>query len=196
MVDQPHAFFLKTEGPDRDPTWLQTLPSEAHRLFMKQIGDTSNGFYKLETTGILVAVGGDKFNWEKFNKSARVSTRFTTPFSIASESLVSKPAFASDLPETPAAENVDDGAKAPAASAGQETDSLNPQKDRFGKLLSDGKGKEAATEAFRKQCEQKCTEELDARTVAILAEGAYTEIKASLTMTRLYQNFLLRREER
>ena len=101
MVDQPHAFFLKTEGPDRDPTWLQSLPTEAHRLFMKHIGDISKGYYKSEIGGFLAAVGADKFNWEKFNKSSRVSARFNTPFSIAYDSLVSKPASASDLPEIP-----------------------------------------------------------------------------------------------
>ena len=64
---------------------------------MRHIGDISRGYYKSEIGGFLAAVGADKFNWEKFNKSSRVSARFATPFSIAYDSLVSKPAFASDL---------------------------------------------------------------------------------------------------
>ena len=62
MLDEPYALFLKTEGPDKDPTWLQSLPSEAHRLFMRHVGDISRGIYKPEITGLLNAVGADKFN--------------------------------------------------------------------------------------------------------------------------------------
>ena len=29
MLDQPLKFFLQTEGPERDPTWIQSLPNEA-----------------------------------------------------------------------------------------------------------------------------------------------------------------------
>ena len=43
MVDQPHALFLRTEGPDKDPTWLQSLPSEAHRLMMNRFLDVVRG---------------------------------------------------------------------------------------------------------------------------------------------------------
>ena len=69
MLNQPHALFLKTEGPDRDPTWLQSLPSEAHRLLMKHLLDISKGFYRCEIRGALAGVGADKFNWEEFNKT-------------------------------------------------------------------------------------------------------------------------------
>ena len=36
-LDSPLAFFMKTESTDRDETWLQALPSEALRLFMKHV---------------------------------------------------------------------------------------------------------------------------------------------------------------
>ena len=34
-LDHPLDFFMRTESPeDRDPTWTQSLPNEALRLFM------------------------------------------------------------------------------------------------------------------------------------------------------------------
>ena len=68
----------------------------------------------------------------------------------------------------------------PAASAGIKTDSLNSQKE------SADTSSEVA--AFRRLCEQKCADELGARTVAIVADGGRLEIKGSIAMTHLYQN--------
>ena len=46
-------FFVKTEGPDRDPTWLQSLPSEALRLFMTHLLDLAQGWCRTEISGAL-----------------------------------------------------------------------------------------------------------------------------------------------
>ena len=117
-----------------------------------------------------------------------MATRFATPFLIAYDSLIGKPASGSDLPGTPAAGKADIDGGGPAASAEQETDSLNPHKDKIVTPYTDGSCKQLQCEAFRKQCERKCEEELEARTVAILAEGGHVDIRANLTTTRLYQN--------
>ena len=42
---------MKTESPDRDPTWLQSLPNEALRCFMKHMLEVSQGFFKPEIQG-------------------------------------------------------------------------------------------------------------------------------------------------
>ena len=50
-LDSPLPFFIKTEGPERDPTWLQALPTEALRLFMKHALDLAQGIYLIEVRG-------------------------------------------------------------------------------------------------------------------------------------------------
>ena len=51
FLDSPLAFCIKTEGPERDPTWLQSLPTEALRCFMKHALDLAQGLYLAEIRG-------------------------------------------------------------------------------------------------------------------------------------------------
>ena len=51
LLESPLAFFRKTEGPDRDPTWLQSLPSEAQRCFGKHALELAQGLYQPEING-------------------------------------------------------------------------------------------------------------------------------------------------
>ena len=39
FIASPLAFYKKTEGVDRDATWIQNLPTEPLRLFMKHLYD-------------------------------------------------------------------------------------------------------------------------------------------------------------
>ncbi len=48
VLDSPLAFFMKTEGPERDPTWVQSLPNEAQRCFCKHALDIASGLYDPE----------------------------------------------------------------------------------------------------------------------------------------------------
>ena len=48
LLDSPLAFYTKVEGPDRDATWVQTLPHEALRLFMRHAHSLLEGYYKSE----------------------------------------------------------------------------------------------------------------------------------------------------
>ena len=82
-LDNPLKFFLQTEGPDKDPTWLQALPNEALRLAIKHCNEVAQGFYKPEITGALKQPKGEQYNVERFHKGARVSKRFFEPFQIA-----------------------------------------------------------------------------------------------------------------
>ena len=81
-------FYHQTEGPDRDPTWLQALPNEALRLAMKHFSDVAQGFYKPEIAGALTQPKGERYNVEQFHKGIRVSTRFLQPFLIAYDSFL------------------------------------------------------------------------------------------------------------
>ena len=51
VLDSPLAFFMKTEGPERDPTWVQSLPSEAQRCFCKHALEIASGLYDPEING-------------------------------------------------------------------------------------------------------------------------------------------------
>ena len=90
-LDSPLKFFLQTEGPDKDPTWLQALPNEALRLAMKHCIEVAQGFYKPEIAGALKQPKGDRYNVEQFHKGSRVAKRFFEPFQIAYDSLVGSP---------------------------------------------------------------------------------------------------------
>ena len=87
-LDNPLKFFLQTEGPDKDPTWLQALPNEALRLAMKQCSDVAQGYYKPEIAGALKQPKGERYSVDQFHKGSRVAKRFFEPFQIAYDSLV------------------------------------------------------------------------------------------------------------
>ena len=78
---------MKTESPDRDPTWLQSLPKEALRCLMKHMLEVSQGFFRPDIHGALLRSSADKFSVEKFHQTSRVTQRFTTAFKIAYDSL-------------------------------------------------------------------------------------------------------------
>mgnify|MGYP000069813481 CR=1 FL=1 len=71
-LDSPLPFFMKTEGPDRDPTWLQALPTEALCVFMKHVLDIAQGQYLAEIRGAMQGALMDRYSVERFNKAARV----------------------------------------------------------------------------------------------------------------------------
>ena len=54
FLDSPLAFFMKTEGPERDPTWVQSLPNEAQRCFCKHALEIASGQYDPEIKGGVV----------------------------------------------------------------------------------------------------------------------------------------------
>ena len=85
-LDSPLAFFLRTEGPARDPTWLLSLQTEALRMFMKHALDLHQGFYQCEIKGALANAGGERFSLDQFHKATRVQARFSRQFDIAFDS--------------------------------------------------------------------------------------------------------------
>ena len=56
------------EGPDKDPTWIQSLPSEALRLTMKHFLGLAMGSYKSEIAGALSQPRGEKYSLENFHE--------------------------------------------------------------------------------------------------------------------------------
>ena len=50
-LESPLEFFSKTEGPSRDPTWIQSLPNEALRVLMKHALEMSSQTYVPEIRG-------------------------------------------------------------------------------------------------------------------------------------------------
>ena len=91
LLDRPLKCFLQTEGPDKDPTWLQALPNEALRLAMKHCGDVAQGFYKPEIVGALKQPKAERYNVDKFHKGSRVAKRFFELFQSAYDSRVGTP---------------------------------------------------------------------------------------------------------
>ncbi len=51
--------------------------------------------------------------------------------------------------------------------------------------------REATMSSFRRQCEQHCARELEARMVLIVAEGTNTDVKTAVTNTHLYHNLTM-----
>jgi hypothetical protein len=182
FLESPLAFFMKTESPERDPTWLQSLPNEALRCFMKHLLDVSQGLYQPEIKGALSGTSADKYSVEKFHKGTRVNQRFTKAFLVAHDSILGLSSSASACAAAGQGGHTDDSAAAKAAeSAGSQK-----QESQAEKKPQDSK--ETDLQAFRSQCEKHCLRELEARLVSIVAEGSHVEINASVTSTRLYQN--------
>ena len=88
FIDCPLQCFMKTESPERDPAWVQSLPTEALRCFMKHALELSQGLYRPEIQGALQKCPAEKFSVEKFHQTTRVNQRFTTAFGVAYASLV------------------------------------------------------------------------------------------------------------
>ena len=176
-MHSPLKFFLCTEGPDKDPTWLQSFPNPATRLTMKHFFAMATGFYKPEISGALSQPKGQRYNVEQFHKGVRVLKCFVEPFSIAYDSLVGVPKGSSQQDK---AGHATEAATADAAQGiGEETAAENKKKNEVvhGQL-----------DSFRLQCEKACQKEIDARVVLLVAEGSAVEVQASVTKTRLYQN--------
>ncbi len=172
---------MKTEGPERDPTWVQSLPNEAQRCFCKHALEIASGLYDPEITGALSAITVDKYSVELFQKGARVSVRFTTPFRIAYDSLVGvRFAVSVDEDAGPGGYSAESAGSNAAASAGSQQEGHAEKNTHDSKVTN--------LSVFRNQCEQYCARELEARMVTLLAEGSHAEIKASVTTTRLYKN--------
>ena len=110
---------MTTESPERDPTWLQSLPNEALRCFMKHALELSQGLYGPEIQGALQKSPVEKYSVEKFHQTTRVNQRFATAFGVAYDSLVGRSADAK------AAEGADGQ---PSAEGVQSTASAVPAK--------------------------------------------------------------------
>jgi len=176
-MHSPLKFFVLTEGPDKDPTWLQSFPNPATRLAMKHFFDMATGFYKPEISGALTQPKGQRYNVEQFHKGARVLKCFVEPFRIAYDSLVGSPKGSSQQDK---ADRATEAATADAAQGiGEEIAAENKKKTEV---------IQGQVDLFRLQCEKACQQEIDARVVLLVAEGSAVDVHASVTKTRLYHN--------
>ena len=180
MLDSPMKFFLQTEGPEKDPTWLQALPSGALRMAMKHFLDVAQELYKQEISGALSQPKAERYNIEKFHKGQRVSKRFFERFQIAYDSLVGTPRTATSQEGGAGTADTTAGTADSAQGVAHEASSEEKVKKSD---VSPGD-----VSAFRAQCEQMCAKELEGRVVMIEAEGTHVEINATLVKTRLYHN--------
>ena len=129
--------------------------------------------------GALSSTSADKYSVELFQKGARVSVRFTTPFRIAYDSLIwLRCAVSVDEDAGPGGYSAESAGSKAAESAGSQ------QEEHAEKNTHDSKVTNLSV--FRNQCEQHCARELEARMVSLLAVGSHTEIKANVVNTRLY----------
>ena len=177
-LDNPLEFFLQTEGPDQDSTWVQSLPNEALRLAMRHCMEVSQGYYKPEIGGALSQPKGQRYNVEQFHKGARVSKRFFEPFQIAYDPLVGSREGRSEEKlkgNAAAAATASDDTGIGEAMASEDKKNTKPEPDQL--------------MAFRKLCESSCQTEIDGRVVLLVAQGGDVEIRADVTASRMYQNF-------
>ena len=156
---------MKTESPDRDPIWLQSLPNEALRLFMKHMLEVPQGFFKPEIQGAFLRSSADKFSVEKFHQTSRVTQRFTTAFKIAYDSLAAA---------TAREQTAEEGGQPASATAGQTAASAGKEPSSPSKgdnLDKRPELRDIRLTAFRIECEHHCRRELEARWVSLVMEG-------------------------
>ena len=90
LLSSPWQLHDKLVGPTRDPTWINTLPSEAARMLFKHVLDLQGGMYKPEVVGALTQAPTAKFTAEKFHETDRAKRRFFTDVQIAYDSITKK----------------------------------------------------------------------------------------------------------
>ena len=113
LLASPWQMHDKLLGPARDPTWINTLPSEAARLFFKHMLELQTGAYNPEIKGALSSMPCSKFSAEKFHETDRVKRRFFTDFQVAYDSITKKTTGAGDEAAGSKAEGVAGSAAAP-----------------------------------------------------------------------------------
>ena len=150
FLDSPLAFFSKTEGPERDMTWLHSLPTEALRLFMKHALDLAQGFFQPEIKGALSGIGAEKFSIDQFHKGARVKQRFSENFNVALDSIVGPSQAASADASAGQDELLVDSQNSEAAVAEKQEPQAETKKSDLKDELA----------VFRQACEQHCAREL------------------------------------
>ena len=173
---------MVTEGRDRDLTWMQTLPNDALRCYVKHSMDLGRGVYRAEIKGALASIGQEKYSTEKFQKCSRVTTLFTTPFSIAYDSLVSARAAAEKNEE---GGNNDENSKGKVAESASFEEFNIPESQKAENKEINRQGDLAR---FRQTCAEHCEVEINSRLVTMVATGESVETQNTVTNTRLYQN--------
>ena len=152
LLASPLKMHDKLQGPARDATWVNTLPSEAGRLFFKHMLDLQTGTYHPEIKGALSGMLSSNFSAEKFHEMDRVKRGFFKDFQVAYDSITKKTTGAGDEAAGTSAE----GAAGSAATP-------------------DAKKKEAAStrsirlQEFRNDAEKYVLSEMEA---ALLSRGA------------------------
>ena len=184
MLSAPLDSFLKTESPDRDPTWLQSLPNEALRCFMKHVLVLSQGFFKPDIQGALQMKAGDRFSVDKFHQTTRVNQRFATAFKVAYDSLEAA-STAGKTTEESSQPGPGIGGQTAASAGSKPSPPANSgdNEDKRPEL-----SREMQLASFRSDCEEHCRRELSARLVALVVEGDHLDMRKSVAETRLSQN--------
>ena len=127
----------------------------------------------LRSGGALAGTRAAKYDFMKLHKAIRANQRFTTSFLIAYDSLIGLPAAAS------AYAAAGPGGHGDAAESVAESHAENTTQSNIDTDLS----------TLRRQCEQHCFRELEARIVLLVAGGTHAENNLNVTNTRIYKNF-------
>ena len=139
-------FFSTTEGPERDPTWIQSLRTQPLRLFMKHVLELSQCYFRPEIAGALHPQGAKAkhtqmidYDVEKFQQSSRVLQRFTQGFRRAYDLMVGA---VQEAPQTPA----------PEESAALVHPDASAEADQ-GEAEKIAEARDVQVSAFRAECE-------------------------------------------
>ena len=177
MLLKPLVLHEKLNGPNRDPTYINSMPSEALKMFYTHIQEVNALVFLPEIKGALHGPNGARWNWSQFHECDRVKKRFAEGFRLAYSKLV---AVGGSTGEE--GDEADHASSAAAASA-----------EQAGPAAVAGAGRTAADSqlqlpAFRKDCEDYVNRELEARTVILTNDGNHDELGNALTSSRMYQN--------
>ena len=161
-INNPLDFFRVTEGPNKDPTWAQSYGVEALRMYMKHSLELKQGVYAPELNGALRgnSKGAKGFTMDAFHLCGRVETKFFSAFLMAYDALKPRAASADEMQAVQDAVQ-DAGGDAEQNAGGEHSQGGEPGQGR--------KTKAEELNAFKKNCESKTKEELDARYQASLS---------------------------
>ena len=169
LLNRPLAVYQKVEGANRDPTFVNSLPSEAFRMYFKHVHDLQRNSFTAELKGALASGDAAKYNWAKFSEAERVKNRFAQAFCLEYSKLEAVPPKEEEK-ET----EKDDQQKVSSKNTSSGAGSASEIASKLG--------------IFRRDCETFIDEQLEARLVMLTADGTHEEIVNTVTTSRLYTN--------
>jgi hypothetical protein len=176
MLFSPMVLYHRLQGPDRDPTWMNALPTEPLRMFYKHWLEVGSLMYQPEIKGAIAKTGINKWTWQNFFECDRPKKRFAEAFRLSYSKIDGKESSGEQTEET----RIKEGEE-------EKEEGIATQDKQLGQT-SNTVEKSSKLSAFRKDVEKSVEDTLAERVVVLTLDGEHPELQNAVTGCRLYKN--------